>query len=96
MQIFFSTVVRKSPLNISGELVKLDWSSKQIIKKVPIIPEGIEYDPNPRGNARGGRGIEVMGDTVVIAAYHTLMLFDKALNHQKNISHNLMVGLHET
>lgn len=96
MYIYFSTVVRMAPAHSGGELIRLNWDTKQIEARVPIYPENPEIDdPNPRGNTRGGRGIAVMGDTVVVGSYHTLKVFDRDLNHIRDITHPLMVNLHE-
>src|SRR5688500_832708 len=76
MDIFFSTVVRTAPSKESGELVRLNWDTKQIVAKTPMYPDQPEVDdPNPRGNTRGGRGILVTHDRIVCASYHTLKFF---------------------
>jgi hypothetical protein len=79
-----------------GELVRLDWGSKRIEGHVPIIPTGVEHDPNPRGNTRGCRGIEIVNGQIVAASYNSLETFGPDLNHRSSRSHGLMVGLHET
>jgi hypothetical protein len=97
MQVFFSTVVREAPAKQGGEFVRLDWESKTILGRVSIFAAHPEVDdPNPRGNTRGGRGIVVLDDKVVVASYHTLKLYDRELHHQRDVSHPLMVNLHET
>ena len=96
MKVYFSTVVRSAPLKNGGEIVLLNWQNKSIEAKKSIYPTNPEIvDPNPRGNARGGRGIEIVGDNVIVANYHTLEIYDRMLCHQRNISNPLMVGLHE-
>jgi hypothetical protein len=96
IKVYFSTVIRAAPLERGGEFVLLDWQTKTVEARVPIYPTNPEIqDPNPRGNARGGRGIEFLGDHVVAASYHTLKVYDRKLTHQRDISHPLMVGLHE-
>jgi hypothetical protein len=52
-------------------------------------------DPNPRGNTRGGRGVALLGDAVAVCSYHTVRFFDRALRPLRDLSHPLMVGLHE-
>ncbi len=82
-KVYFSTVVRSSPLLKGGEIVLLDWESKTIEAKQPIFPKNPEIiDPNPRGNGRGGRGIEFFGNDVVVADYHTLEIYDYKLNQR--------------
>ncbi len=98
MDIFFGTVVRSAPVKQGGELIKLNWESKKIESVVPISPTNpsLDHDPNPRGNSRGCRGIEVLGDRVIATTYHTIKVFDRELQHKQDISDGLMVGLHET
>lgn len=96
MKVFFGTVVRMASVGEGGELVRLDWGSKRIEGRVPIVPTGVDHDPNPRGNTRGCRGIAVVDGRIVAASYHSLEVFDPDLNHERSRSHGLMVGLHET
>lgn len=98
MQVYFGTVVRTAPVPEGGELVKLDWDSKRVARSVPIVPAdpSVDHDPNPRGNTRGCRGIQIRGDSVLAANYHTIEVFDRDLNHRRRMTDGLMVGLHET
>ncbi len=97
MQVYFSTVVRMAPPRKGGNLIRLNWDTKQIEARVPIYPENPEInDPNPRGNTRGGRGIALLNGSVIVGAYHTLKVFDRDLNHVRDIAHPLLVNLHET
>lgn len=97
MDVYFGTVIRAAPVRAGGSLVRLDWDSKKILREVPIVPAdpALDHDPNERGNVRGCRGIQVVGDKVIAAAYHTLNVFDRELNPERRLSHGLMVGLHE-
>lgn len=97
MIVYFSTVNRGAPIDKGGELIKLDWKNKKIIKKIAIFPSDpqIHEDPNPRGNTRGGRGILFSDGDLVVATYHSLHIFDQDLNFKRKISHPLFVGLHE-
>ena len=98
LQIYFGTVVRTAPVAQGGELVRLDWGTKTIERRVPIMPRNpsVEHDPNPRGNTRGCRGIQLQDERVFAANYHTVDVFDRELNYLHSISDGLMVGLHET
>ena len=97
MDVYFSTVIRNSPPREGGELIWLDWETKQVKQRVPIYPTDPELDdPNPRGSTRGGRGVEWLGDRVLVASYHTLLFFDRELTPVNHITHPLMAGLHET
>jgi hypothetical protein len=97
MRVFFSTIVRGAPAEQAGELVRLDWDTKTVEKRVPIFPTNpsFEHDPNPRGGTRGARGVEFMGDEVIVASYHTLKVFDRQLGHRRDITHPLMADIHE-
>jgi hypothetical protein len=76
--------------------VKLDWENKRVIKKVSAAPKSISIDdPDLRANSRGGRGVVIAGGKVIMASYCELQVYDMDLNHLYNISHPLMVGLHE-
>lgn len=95
-RLYFSTVVRSALPARGGELVCLDWESKRVLGRVPIAALDPElHDPNPRGNTRGGRGIALVGDEVIVASYHTLHCFDRELRPRRDLSHPLMAGLHE-
>lgn len=96
MEIYFSTVFRYAPINQAGELVRLDWEKKRVISSVSVAPKSLQFDdPNPRGNSRGGRGIALIDEKVVVAGYCELQVYDRNLNYLHNISHHLMSGLHE-
>jgi hypothetical protein len=97
VELYFGTVIRAAPVKEGGRLVRLDWDNKTVLGEVPIVPTdpALDHDPNQRGNVRGCRGIQVIGDEVVAADYHTLHVFDRHLNPLRRLSHGLMVGLHE-
>ncbi len=97
MIVYFDTVKRKRPVEDGGELVKLDWSTKKVVKSLPLYPTepDIEEDPNPRGNSRGGKGMLISGDEVFVGTYHTILVYDLELNLKRRISNNLFVNIHE-
>lgn len=96
MEIHFSTVIRTSPVNRGGEFLKLDWGKKEIINRHTIYPKNPEVDdPNPRGNTRGGRGIILFENEVLVASYHTIEVFNHKDELIRSISNNLFAGLHE-
>lgn len=98
MEVFIGTVVRNARFRTAGHLVRIDWDAKRVLGEVPIVPAnpGFERDPNPRGNTRGCRGIELLPDGVLATDYHSLRLFDAELRPRRTLSHGLMVGIHET
>lgn len=96
MRAYFTTVVRTAPVEDGGELVCLDWPSGRVLNSVDIVPtDPLLNDPNPRGNTRGGRGVARVDGKVVVSNYHTLNIFDKDLNKQREITNRLFVNIHE-
>ena len=97
MIIYFDTVKRKRPVKEGGELVKMDWSAKKVLKTIPLYPfdPDIEDDPNPRGNSRGGKGILILEDELFVGTYHSILVFDLDLNFKRKITNNLFVNIHE-
>lgn len=97
MDLYFSTIVRYAPPDAqAGELVKLNWENKQVIHRTPIESKTLQFvDRNPRGNSRGGRGVAVIGDRIVVAGYCEIQVYDRDLNFLYPITHHLMAGIHE-
>jgi hypothetical protein len=97
MIVYFDTVRRKRPVREGGELVKLDWPAKRVLKAVPVYPSDpdIAVDPNPRGNSRGGKGIINDDDEIFVGTYHSILVFDPGLNLKRRITNNLFVNIHE-
>jgi hypothetical protein len=94
--IYLSTIIRGAPIEEGGEIIKIDWESKKILKRHYIVPkEPKVVDPNPRGGSRGGRGIIKYENKILVASYHTIHVFDLDLNPIKDIKNNLFVGIHE-
>ncbi len=97
MIIYFDTVKRKRPVRDAGELVKLDWASKKILQTIPLFPfdPDIKDDSNPRGNSRGGKGILLYGNELLVGTYHSILVFDPDLHLKRKITNNLFVNIHE-
>jgi len=93
----FGTVVRTAPIEAGGELVVMDWSEKEVLATTPMRPRNptIGEDPDPRGNARGCRGIRWIDGQIMAATYHSLELYDESLVRIGSVSGGLMAGLHE-
>lgn len=96
-RLVFGTVVRAAPIEDGGELVLLDWEKKKIVKTTPMRPRDptIGEDPDPRGNARGCRGVRCVNGQILAATYHTIERFDSQLEPVGAINGRLMAGLHE-
>jgi hypothetical protein len=96
-RIVTTTVVRLVGQEIaSGFICVLDLESHKLLTKIPV-PES-RYrasDPNPRGGLRGGRGLAVYGDRLVVANTERLLIFDSKWRLINDISHPLMAGVHD-
>jgi hypothetical protein len=97
MDIYFSIIVRGAPVARGGEIVRLDWPTKKILARRPILPENpFVDDPNPRGNSRGGRGVAILPDgRVAVASYHSIYIFSSDLSSREQLTNGLFAGLHE-
>ena len=96
MRVFLSTVVRGAPIKSAGEVIALDWDKKKVLRRVPIFPPPPwNDDPNSRGGGRGGRGMVLLRDEILVASYHTLHGFDYDLNPTRTITNHNFAGLHE-
>jgi hypothetical protein len=97
VNLVFSTVIRSAPLTRCGEVVVLDWDSKKILKSTYVGPsDPTVRDNNPRGNTRGGRGIRLDADSVYVACYDKVDVFDNDLTLRRRLTNGLTAGLHET
>lgn len=97
LKVFFGTVIRAAPLFHAGELVKIDWNTKEVESVVIIRAKNpdILNDPNLRGNTRGCRGIEFIDNQIIAANYHTLEFYTENFEYVKSLSNGLMVDNHE-
>ncbi len=96
LDVYFSTVSRRADVREGGELVRLDWDTKRVVAKVPVFPSDPEVvDLNPRGGTRGGRGVAIVDDRVLVNSYHSIIIHGRDLDERRRITHPLMAGLHE-
>jgi hypothetical protein len=96
MIVYCSTVFRTAPLEQGGELLRVNWDTKEVLSRVPIVPcDPMIPDPNPRGGTRGGRGIILYDDQVFVASYHSIHVFDRELRPIRTFSNRLFADIHE-
>lgn len=96
MRLVFTTVVRQAPVAVGGWARVAEWPSGRLVAERTVAPfDPPVIDPNPRGNSRGGRGVVVTRDAIVVANYHTLEVCDRELRAQRTFSHGNFAGLHE-
>ena len=74
MRVIATTVVRESirGKQKTGYIYDIDWTAGRVVNKLPV-PDPLfpESDDNPRGGVRGGRGVTVTKDGIVVANYDT-------------------------
>jgi hypothetical protein len=98
MRVIATTVVRESirGKQKTGYIYDVDWDAQAITRSLPVPdPSFPESDDNPRGGVRGGRGVAVTRDGIVVANYDTLWVYDDDWNVVDSFSHPLFVGTHE-
>lgn len=90
------TVARAAPISRGGELMIVD-AKGDVLRRTVIAPDDppIQVDPNARGNGRGCRGVAVINGRIYAASYHSLEVFDLALNRLGRLSDHTFTGLHE-
>ncbi len=72
---------------VSDAVVQADW----VVPKSPEIDEAA----NPRGGVRGARGITRTDDGhIIVASYHSLLIYNSESQQVDRHSHPLMSGIH--
>ena len=98
MRLLATTVVRESTRGKqrTGYIYDVDWDSRKVVRRLPVPePSFPESDDNPRGGVRGGRGVAVTPQGIVVANYDTLYVYDHDWNVLDSLTHPLFVGIHE-
>lgn len=96
MKLVFTTVLRHAAVAEGGWARVADWPSGRLLAKRQVAPtDPPVVDPNPRGNSRGGRGVVIAGDAIVVANYHTLEVCNRELQVTGTFSLGNFAGIHE-
>jgi hypothetical protein len=98
MRLIATTVVRESirGKQRTGFIYDVDWEARTVTRSLPVPePNFPESDDNPRGGVRGGRGIAVTRQGIVVANYDTLSLYDDDWKLLGSVTDPRFVGLHE-
>ena len=86
----------KLPDQASGHYYVVDTDSFQVIQCSEIIePPFREYDTNPRGGVRGGKGIFIREDVVVLSNSSAVYIYDHDWIPLSIISHPSLGGIHD-
>jgi hypothetical protein len=75
-------------------ILDLDRERVTFIAPVPES-EWREHDPNPRGGARGARGVSVYEDRLVIANGERLFVFDTSWRLVAQLTHPMLSNVHD-
>lgn len=96
-RVIVSTASRhKSPDQASGHYYVVDTDTFQIIQCSEIIePPHREYDTNPRGGVRGGKGIFIRDDIVVLSNSSAVYIYNHDWIPKSIISHPSLGGIHD-
>jgi hypothetical protein len=98
VRVIATTVVRESlrGKQYTGFIYDVDWSAQRVLRRLPVPdPRYPESDSNPRGGVRGGRGVAVTPAGIAVANHDGLSIYDDDWRLVDEISHPLLVGLHE-
>ncbi len=96
-RVIISTASRhKAPDQASGHYYVVDTDTFQIIQCTEIIePPHREYDTNPRGGVRGGKGIFIREDIVVLSNSSAVYIYNHDWIPLSIISHPSLGGIHD-
>ena len=96
-RVAVTTIARGAPREVpSGWLRIVDLPSGRELER-SALPESrfIAHDPNPRGGLRGGRGLAVFGDRLVLAGNDWIRILDRGWQERALIEHPLLSSVHD-
>jgi hypothetical protein len=95
--LIVTTIIREAPPDQpSGSVYTIDLDHLRVTGRTPIIEAPLrQFDPNPRGGLRGGRGITIIGDSLCIANSIAIFRFDKDWRLLQSFSHPAGADLHD-
>ena len=96
-RLLISTTCRKAKFDEpSGHLYVFDPNKWEIAQRGSIIePPYRDVDPNPRGGLRGGKGIAIFENQIMLANSVGVYLFNQNWDLLKVISHPSCSGIHD-
>jgi hypothetical protein len=98
VRVVATTVIRESVFGKqqTGYVYDVDWAEQRVVRRLPVPdPSFPQADDNPRGGARGGRGVAATRHGIVVANCDTLNRYDDDWNLLDSVSNPLFVGMHE-
>ena len=99
MRVVCTTVIRNtSGKAVHGHIYEIDWDRQRIRRRIDMprpIGDRLLLRLNPRGGARGGRGVRITEDAIYAANDNTIIRYDHNWNALGRISNQLLTGIHE-
>lgn len=96
IRVFATTVIRGTQDNdLTGYLLKIDWKTNCVKKRIPIPIDTLHPFWNDRGGNRGGRGIAYYNGVLYVATAMSILKYDLSLNFLGELAHPHLGGLHE-
>jgi hypothetical protein len=96
-RVAVSTIGRGADLtSASGNFRIFDLALGRVTFKVPV-PESRwrAEDPNPRGGTRGGRGVAVHGDRLVLGTHEDITVVDTGWSPVHRFTHPILSAIHD-
>ena len=96
-RVIISTIRRHGPpTEPSGFVYVIDLEKQEVVQRSFIVePVYREMDDNPRGGLRGGKGIAVRDDQIVLANFSMLCRYDPQWNLLGIVSHPSCAAIHD-
>lgn len=96
-RLLITTACRKARSDKpSGHLYVFDLDDWDTTQRGSIIePPFREVDPNPRGGFRGGKGIAILKNQIILANSVSVFIFNQNWDLLKTISHPSCSGIHD-
>lgn len=94
---YVTTVHRCAPPDQGGGVSGIDRRSGQVVLDAKVSPTDprIDEESNPRGGIRGARGVvRLDADHILVASYHSLLVYTNDLRLVDRHTHPLMSGIH--
>jgi hypothetical protein len=91
-----SIVRRAGGSEVSGFLRVVDLARRRVLLEAPV-PESARRadDPNPRGGARGARGVSVHGERLVVANFDRAFVIDPSWRVVDELTHPWTGAIHD-
>jgi hypothetical protein len=96
-RVMISTTGRhKSPNAASGHYYIVEIETFQVVQRSEIIePPYREFDTNPRGGVRGGKGLWIQRDKIFLSNSSAIFIYDRNWKPLTTISHPTLGGIHD-